>query len=296
MADPKPYRDGLAELAGILAEARSRLRELEAATGTQTAGLLDRVNQALADIATTVQTEIAAQSYTREVIDQKDSTLRTDLQAGIDGKAPAVHQHGAGDITSGTIARPVSTTSVTSSGDMRGATLYGATLYASGAPGYNITGTRVAAWWQSADGRAGTASSSERYKTKIRPADVDPEAILDMVPVYYQYLAALEHAEWRRSCGPPYAEWDPTAKAPLELGMIAERLHEAGLWQFVVYERDPWGRLLRNAAGDPIPDGIHYINWGVALQVVARWERDQRLALTRRVDDFEQRLAALEIT
>jgi hypothetical protein len=70
----------------------------------------------------------------------------------------------------------------------------------------------------------------------------------------------------------------------MDAGMIAERLHEAGLWPFVVYRRDAWGRLVRDECGDVVPDGIHYINWGIALQHVARWERDQRVALEQRVD------------
>jgi hypothetical protein len=289
MADPKPSSDGLHALSRTLKATGVRMRELEKADGTQLADLVQRVNDALENLNAQVQAAIAANSYTSSQIDSK-----------LGGKSDTSHKHDGADLTSGTIARPVSTTGGVTGGSVTGGTvtsngnLNGVTLYASGAPGYNITGTRVAAWWQSADGRAGTASSSERYKTHITAAEIDPEAILSVMPVWYQYTAALEHAEWRRTCGPPYTEWDPTAKAPLELGMIAERLHEAGLWPFVVYERDQWGRLKRTADGEPIPDGIHYINWGVALQVVARWERDQRVALADRVDDLTRRLEALE--
>lgn len=201
----------------------------------------------------------------------------------------------AGGAVSATTTITAGTNVTATAGDVRAsAALRGSDVYATGAPNFNITGTRVAGWWETATGRAGTASSSERYKAEIVPLDIDPEAILAISPVYYRYREAIEHAEWRRTCGPPFKEWNPQAAAPREVGMIAERLHEAGLWQFVVYRRDDWGRPLRDATGDAIPDGIHYPNWGIALQVVARWERDRRVALEGRVDALTERLNALE--
>lgn len=217
---------------------------------------------------------------------QESYTTTVDLKNMLLGKSDTNHKHSAADITTGGTTGAGFTVGgeLTATGDVRAPSFRGTDVYATAAPGFNITGTRVTAWLESATGRLGTASSSERYKTNVTPFDIDPEQILSIAPVFYQYREAIAHAEWRRTCGPPYAEWDPKARAPMDAGMIAERLHEAGLWPFVVYRRDAWGRLIRGDDGDVVPDGIHYINWGIALQHVARWERDQRVALERRVD------------
>lgn len=273
MPDPRPAGGGFERQAQDTKEQRSRLRGVEQPSGTMLSRLLETVTNRLAQIPGEVQAAITNLSMTK-----------ADIQAALAKKSDTAHKHAAEDITSGTLSNPVATTgaisaaSLTSSGDLRGAT-----LYASGAPGYNITGTRVAAWWQSADGRAGTASSSERYKTHIEPWTVDPERVLQVVPVFYQYREAVWVAESQKVGAIPFA-YDPNAHAPLEVGFIAERLHELGLWEFVVYQRTASGTLRTTDGGQPIPDGIHYINWGIALQAVARWERDQREALERRVD------------
>jgi hypothetical protein len=273
MPDPRPAGNGFEQMALETKAQRQRTRAVEQPSGTQLVRLKETVENRLEQIPGEVSAAISAQSMTR-----------ADIQAGLDGKANTTHEHAGESITSGTLGIPVDSPTVTSSGDLRGAT-----LYASGAPGYNITGTRVAAWWQTADGRAGTASSSQRYKTNIEPWTVDPERVLQVEPVFYQYREAVWVAESQRAGAIPFA-YDPDAHAPLEVGFIAERLHELGLWEFVVYQRNPTGALLRTAAGEPIPDGIHYINWGIALQAVARWERDQRVALERRVDAIAEHL------
>lgn len=160
--------------------------------------------------------------------------------------SPVGHQHAGGDVSSGTLGIPVNTSgavqggtvsaagavsggSVASSGDLRGAT-----LYASGAPGYTISGTRVAAWWQSSDGRAGTASSSRRYKQDITPAGMNVDAILAIEVVHYHYIAEI-----RKRDDPTFEDYvGPDYKVATEVGVIAEQLHELGLWQFVVYQRE----------------------------------------------------------
>lgn len=73
-----------------------------------------------------------------------------------------------------------------------------------------ISGTRRAAWLQD-DGKLGYAPSSQRYKKLIRPEDVTDEQVLMLALVSYEWKAAVA-ADDRR-----------------EMGLIAERLVEAGL-------------------------------------------------------------------
>lgn len=153
---------------------------------------------------------------------------------------------------------------VLTAGDVNGGALYSQTINT------NITATRVAVWGRMSDGFLGTATSSEKRKANIRPLDVDPEAVLSIEPVYYQWIEQLEERERRAGLPASDPEFQADMHVSTEVGMIAERLHEAGLWQFVVYARNDDDSLVLDENGDAVPDGIHYVNWGVALQVVAR--------------------------
>ena len=73
-----------------------------------------------------------------------------------------------------------------------------------------ISGTRRAAWLQD-DGQLGYAPSSERYKKHIHTEDVTDDQLLMLALVSYQWRSAVA-ADDRR-----------------EMGLIAERLVEAGL-------------------------------------------------------------------
>lgn len=266
MADPTPS-NGIAAIAKQQRETADRTSELERPTGTSYQQTAAKVFALFEQLDEQVAAAIAANSYTKAQIDDS-----------LAGKAPTSHTHTQDQVT-GTWSKDVNNSgSVTT-----------ATLFATGAPGYNITGTRVAGWWETATGRAGTASSSEKYKTNIMPAEIDPRQILKAMPVWYQYKEAIEYAEWRRTCPMPLKAWNPEARAPKEIGMIAERLHELGLWPFVVYKREDDGMTLcLDEDGEAIPDGIHYPNWSVALQVVVRY-------LDERITRIEARLDAADL-
>ncbi|MEK6310280.1 MAG: tail fiber domain-containing protein [Curtobacterium sp.] len=97
-----------------------------------------------------------------------------------------------------------------------------------------MSGTRVAGWWESATGRAGTASSSRRFKQDIEPANMDVNAILAIEVVHYHYIAEI-----RKRDDPTFEDYvGPEYKVATEVGVIAEQLHDLGLWQFVVYQRE----------------------------------------------------------
>jgi hypothetical protein len=227
---------------------------------------------------------------------QASYTTTVDLMNLLAGKSNTDHKHAASDIATGgttgagftvggdlavngatSVTGAASAASVTVSGALRGAD-----LYATNAPSYNITGTRNAAWLEVATGRLGTASSSERFKTNIRAANLDPAAVLKLQVVYYQYLAELEQREH-----------DPTYRVATEIGVIAERLHEAGLWQFVIYEREPDGALATDDAGNPVCFGVRYELMALALIPVAQAQAKQIKDLTADIASLKSQMATV---
>lgn len=149
----------------------------------------------------------------------------------------------------------------------------GADVYTFNGPGFNITGTRVAAWLESATGRVGTAVSSIRFKQDIVDSGIDPAAVLSIGVKHFRYKADTTH---------------------LNVGSLAEDLHAAGLWEFVIYEhdvvKDEDGAVVSETLrlgpdGQPIPFGIHYDMFALAVLVAAQH-------LNMRLLDVEERLTA----
>jgi len=110
------------------------------------------------------------------------------------------------------------------------------------------------------DGSIQMVTSSRRYKTDIRDAEVDPAAVL-----------SLSGRTWRDKA---LVEADPDTEAR-SVGFIAEELDAAGLTEFVDY--DPEGR----------PDAIQYDRLTVALLAVAKDQQRQLDDLTARLDRLE---------
>jgi hypothetical protein len=133
-----------------------------------------------------------------------------------------------------------------------GTTVFGGLLDSNDTYNNEITTTRRAMWMSSA-GVFGYASSSQTKKQDIIEANLNPAAILSIQPKLFRYIKAVEE----------FGD-----DAPIELGMVAEDLHDAGLTHFVDYDDD--GTI----------QGIHYSMYVVALQAVVR--------------DLASRLAVLE--
>lgn len=231
-----------------------------------------------------------AQNSTMKVLGNKIANVQASIQAAVNSITIDASQ-----IVSGTLTRPVTTagpgnfgvgsfssvnggSSINSTGGITGADLY--TL---NGPGFNITGGRVTAWLENATGRVGMATSSERYKQAIVNAATDPNAILGISVKYYQYNAEVAKRDDPNS--PDYV--GPDYHVAVNIGMIAEDLHAAGLWEFVVYQRDADGNLVLDTNGQPIPDGIHYEVFGVAVLIAAQSLNTRLIALEDRVTKLE---------
>ncbi|MGV8912479.1 MAG: tail fiber domain-containing protein [Rhodoglobus sp.] len=174
------------------------------------------------------------------------------------------------------------TGSVTASGNVNaGGSVSGSNLSTANGPTTFHTGPRVAAWLLNAGGLVGTASS-RRFKTNIRGAAIDPAAVLGVEVKHYQYLAEIDKRD-----NPENPLHDPEYHVATEVGMIAEELHDAGLWQFVFYERDADGVLVLDEEGEAIPFGVHYELLAMALLPVAQQQE-------RRLSDLAARVSAMD--
>jgi hypothetical protein len=140
-----------------------------------------------------------------------------------------------------------------------GTTVFGGLLDSNNTYDNNITTTRRAMWISSA-GVFGYASSSRKTKQDIVDANLNVESILSIEPKVFRYIDAVE------TLG---------EEAPIELGMIAEDLHDAGLTHLVDYGKD--GSV----------QGIHYSMYVTALQAVVRHQATQISELAARLDALE---------
>ena len=157
-------------------------------------------------------------------------------------------------------------------GSVTGLNVLGTSIFAANAGNIagNISATRTTTWARNSDGYIGNTLSSIRFKTDVVGTDIDPLAVLAMSVKHYRYIAELRTRDdktYEGYVGPGY-------HVALEVGMIAEEMHAAGLWQFVVYERhfdeDGAEHLTLDANGQVIPQSIHYTLWGMAVLIATQ--------------------------
>ena len=196
-----------------------RARASETPTGTALSNLVAQVKAAIVGISAQVSAAVAAlPSITVPGLVRSSGggvQAATTVVAGTTVSAGTGISTAGGDITTPAALR---------SGD----------IYATNAPGFNITGSRVAAYWETATGRGGYAPSSRTLKTHIEHVDLDRmRAILAVGVYHYSYIA-----EVRKRDDPGYEFYvGPDYHVGINIGVMAEELHAAGLWEFVVYER-----------------------------------------------------------
>lgn len=113
-----------------------------------------------------------------------------------------------------------------------------------------LPGIRRGAWWHQS-GAAGYAPSTRTRKQKIQPADFTPEQFMAIVPKVFEYRAQADIRD-----NPDNPHYDPSYTVPLEVGLIAEDLIDAGLGAFV-FEDD-----------EGQPAGIDYATFGAICALV----------------------------
>lgn len=199
-----------------------------------------------------------------------------------------VHGNVTGSISGGTVSGSTvtSTGDVDAGGNLNGVNIYGTSIFAANAGNINgnITTSRTTVWARDSDGYLGNTLSSIRFKTDVVDTDIDPLAVLSIAVKHYSYIA-----EVRKRDDPTYEGYiGPKYHVALEVGMIAEDLHAAGLWQFVTYEHETVvqddvqvEQLRLDVNGQPIPESIHYILWGMAVQVATQHVWTEHLKLVQ---------------
>lgn len=245
MADPTPPAGGdLGALVKQLLDLKRRVDDLESASGTQRYQSVAKLQALIDDI----QAQLDAWVLTRWTNAQISAQIANPPSPGVAA---------TGDVSA--------TNDVTA-----GASLRGQNLYAIQAPGFNITGTRVAAWLETATGRLGTASSSRRYKQDEAPSGIDPVAVLSIEPKRFRYIEQVQQ----------FGD-----DAAVEVGFIAEDLEAAGLTPWVVH---------RDIDGETVPDGVEYSTFAVAHQSVLRDLDARDKAKQEQIDVLTARINALE--
>lgn len=219
--------EGAGEVAAAFRRQDRRLGLLEMPTGEQLAQALAKVLQLIADLPGLVATAVTAFL--------------------------------SGGFTTGSMT---ATGNVAASGNVSAGGNVSASGYVFTPAGYayNITYTRTSAWLGN-DGRIGYASSSRKQKTNIRRAKLDPEAILRMQPVMFQYRAEIAKRDE-----------DPEYIVAEEFGAIAEDLHDLGLGVVVDYDED----------GEP--RGINYQMVALLAIEAAKYVNQKVAALEARLD------------
>lgn len=229
--------DSLQPLTRELDEIKRRLRELETPTGTQKASLLNQVQTQLASIDQRVTDSVAANSYTRAQIDSKVAN--------------------PGDINPGNVN---ASGGVSSPGTVRG----DAGLTSVGAYNLNVTtlpGDRRTAWIH-ASGALGQTVSSRRFKTSIVRVPSTAAQFLQVMPALFEYIGQVDIRD-----NPENPNYDPAYVVPVEVGVIAEQLVEAGLSEYVFFEDD-----------GTTPLGVNYAEFGVHAALVIGADHEDRIA------------------
>lgn len=178
-------------------------------------------------------------------------------------------------------------------------TVNAADAYVTNAPliSNNITTGRASLWGRTSDGWVGNTTSSRREKTNIIPAGIDPLAVLAIEVKHYSYIA-----EVRKRDDPTYPEYvGPDYHVAVEVGAIAEDLHDAGLWEFVVYEQEIVDQEAADGTikkisvtklgedGEPIPQSIHYTLWALAVHTAVQHVYGIVLKQEKRITALENR-------
>jgi hypothetical protein len=239
------YRAGIgdswAPVTKVLQKQDRRLAGVERASGTSLSSLVQQVQTALANITTTVTNAINTLSYTKSEIDSR--VANPPAGSAVTGNVSATGNVTAtgGVSAGGTVAAG---TDVTAAGNISTPGILTAL-----ASRTLVLASGYAGAWIDINGRLGISPSSRRYKSGIRTWQPDIVRLLEVRAVLYRMDPELFGTE---------------PDTPLEVGLIAEELFDAGFPEFVFLDAE------NNV------QGIHYDRLTAALLELHRWQ-DQRL-------------------
>ena len=123
--------------------------------------------------------------------------------------------------------------------------------------------TRKSAWLDSNGTLGNAASSSREVKQQINPTSYEYDKIISIEPKTFKYNEAVEIMG---------------ENAPLELGFIAEDLHDAGLTELVYYKED--GSV----------EGLDYTKFAVVTQQIVREQHRMIMELKDEIEELKSRL------
>lgn len=161
-----PAGDGLGPLIRDLDELKRRLSELEIPTGTSMNSLVQQVQEAIANIGTTINAWLNANSYTKAQIDNLVANPGNINPGNVNASGNVSGQRG-------TFPVGVNSTGVYN------------TLLTYGGP--------YSSQYVHQDGTMGYVPSSARYKQDIASAALDPAVIRQLRVVTFRYIAAVEN-------------------------------------------------------------------------------------------------------
>lgn len=205
----------------------------------------------------------------------------------------------SGTLWQGPVASPSTVTAgtdiaatgnVTAGNNLSGPNIFATSVFAANAGliAGNITTARTQTWARNSDGYIGNTLSSIRFKTNVEDSGIDPLAVLSIGVKHYRYIE-----EVRKRDDPTYEFYvGPEYHVALEVGAIAEDLHAAGLWEFVVYEHEyltgeggeAVETLKLDAEGHPVPQSIHYGLLALAVLVATQHVWMEHLKVRADVD------------
>lgn len=253
MADKTPPGSGLKPLLDQLKQIRTRLGVLESLDGTQKANVVAQLQALIADFQAELDAYIAG----------LDVPTAAEVTAEIAAALAAA------------MAGPIAPASIDAAGHVNGGDFHAfGNLDVDGEAKFpnayvtDVTWTRVAGWIGD-DGRLGYASSQASKKHELNAASFDLAALDALQVVHFQYNAELAKQAA-----------DPGHHVSTNIGMYAEDLHNAGLWEFVIYSfaEDDTERA------NPIPKGIHYELLALLLIPLMQQQQAQIITITERLD------------
>jgi hypothetical protein len=127
------------------------------------------------------------------------------------------------------------------------------------------TGTTFPLYWNSSTNVLYRLSSSERYKTDIKNAEIDYEKFMQVQPRTFKNKKDAEEFGLENT--------------ELTYGYIAEEMHDLGLTDFVVYEDDE--------NGNSRPESVNYMSMAIATHALIKHQDTL-------IKSLEARLTALE--